>query len=90
MKDNINKLEVDDTLRILEEQIISLSEKIKSGRVKDVKKEEIKLKQIRLLANLLKTHIQILEAKTLEQLTKELEEIRMDIEKINSLKPSDI
>jgi len=39
-------------LEILQEQINHLSDKIKNGRIKDVKKEELRIKQIRTLAYL--------------------------------------
>jgi len=51
MTDN---LDISGTLKILEEQINSLSEKIKSGRIKNPKNEEIKIKMFRTLVYLSK------------------------------------
>ncbi len=69
-------LDIGGTLKIIEEQINSLSEKIKSGRIKDPKNEEIKIKMIRTLGYLSKTYIELIQAQKLEELEEELEKIK--------------
>ncbi|MGB9937861.1 MAG: hypothetical protein ACPK7O_09095 [Methanobacterium sp.] len=71
MADN---LDISRTLKILEEQIESLSEKIKSGRIKDPKNEEIKIKMIRTIGYLSKTYVQVKEAQ-IEELAQKVEEL---------------
>ena len=70
------ELGISGALKILEEQINSLSEKIKSGRIKDPKNEEIKIKMIRTLGYLSKTYIEMREATQIEELADEIAEIR--------------
>ena len=71
-----DELDVSGTLVILEDQIRTLSEKIKSGRIKDIKKEEIRIKWIRTLGYLCKTYAKIRESQKTEDLEKEIEEIK--------------
>lgn len=71
-----NNLDISGALKILEEQINSLSEKIKSGRIKDPKNEEIKIKMIRTLGYLSKTYIEMREATQIEELEDEIAEIK--------------
>lgn len=73
MNDN---LDISGTLKILEEQINSLSEKIKSGRIKNPKNEEIKIKMIRTLVYLSKTYTEMGEATHVEEISDEIAEIK--------------
>lgn len=70
------ELGIRDTLKILEEQIDSLSGKIKNGRIKDPKNEEIKIKMIRTLGYLSKTYIELREATQVEEIADEIAEIK--------------
>ncbi len=68
-------LDTEGTLKILEEQINSLAEKIKSGRIKDPKNEEIRIKMIRTLGYLSKTYIQMKQAPEIEELAGKVAEL---------------
>ena len=81
MNDESEYLEISSTLEILEDQIKILSEKIKSGRIKDTKKEEIRIKWIRTLGYLCKTYAQIKESQKKEELEKEMEVLKKVLEK---------
>jgi len=81
MNDDSEYLEISSTLEILEDQIKILSEKIKSGRIKDTKKEEIRIKWIRTLGYLCKTYAQIKESQKMEELEKEMEVLKKVLEK---------
>ena len=81
MNDESEYLEISSTLEILEDQIKILSEKIKSGRIKDTKKEEIRIKWIRTLGYLCKTYTQIKESQKIEELEKEMEVLKKVLEK---------
>jgi hypothetical protein len=81
MNDESEYLEISSTLEILEDQIKILSEKIKSGRIKDTKKEEIRIKWIRTLGYLCKTYAQIKESQKMEELEKEMEVLKKVLEK---------
>jgi len=70
------ELGIGGTLKILEEQINSLSEKIKSGRIKDPRNEEIKIKMIRTLGYLSKTYIEMRQATQVEEIEDEIREIK--------------
>ena len=81
MNDESEYLEISSALEILEDQIKILSEKIKSGRIKDTKKEEIRIKWIRTLGYLCKTYAQIKESQKMEELEKEMEVLKKVLEK---------
>jgi len=81
MNDESEYLDISSTLGILEDQIKILSEKIKSGRIKDTKKEEIRIKWIRTLGYLCKTYAQIKESQKMEELEKEMEVLKKVLEK---------
>ena len=81
MNDESEYLEISSTLEILEDQIKILSEKIKSGRIKDTKKEEIRIKWIRTLGYLCKTYAQFKESQKMEELEKEMEVLKKVLEK---------
>ena len=70
--DGRNVLGLDGVSEILEKEIKQLSEKLKTGRIKDEKKEEIRIKMIRTLAYLSQTYARIIEAKKLEELEKRI------------------
>lgn len=77
MTDN---LDIDGTLKIIEDQIYSLSEKIKSGRIKDPRNEEIKIKMIRTLGQLIKTYVQMVESKKIDELAQKVDELEKLVE----------
>ena len=66
-------LGLDGVSEILEKEIQSLSEKIRTGRIKDEKKEELRIKMIRTLAYLSKTYAGIKQAQKVEELEKKIE-----------------
>lgn len=67
----LSDLEVVDG--ILLEQIRSLSEKISSGRIKDPVKEEIRIKQLKTLGNLVNIHLKVVEAKRIGDIERRIE-----------------
>lgn len=71
--DGEDVLGLDGVSEILENEIQTLSKKIKSGRIKDEKKEELRIKMIRTLAYLSKTYAAIKQAQKVEELEKKLE-----------------
>jgi len=66
-------LGLDGVSDILEKEIQNLSKKIRTGRIKDPKKEEVRIKMIRTLAYLSKTYAKIKEAQKVEELAKKIE-----------------
>jgi len=76
---NSDKLEdkeilgLDGVTEILEKEIQILSKKIRNGRIRDPKKEEVRIKMIRTLAYLSKTYAQIKEAQKVEELENKME-----------------
>ena len=66
-------LGLDGVSEILEKEIQTLSKKIRNGRIKDPKKEEVRIKMIRTLAYLSKTYAQIKEVQKVEELEKKFE-----------------
>ena len=66
-------LGLDGVSEILEKEIQNLSEKIRNGRIKDPKKEEVRIKMIRTLAYLSKTYARIKESQKVEELEKKME-----------------
>ena len=71
--ENNEILGLDGVSEILENEIQTLYKKIRTGRIKDPKKEEVRIKMIRTLAYLSKTYAQIKEAQKVEELEKKLE-----------------
>jgi hypothetical protein len=65
-------LGIDGVKEILENEIHNLSEKIRSGRIKDPKKEEVRIKMIRTLAYLSKTYAGIIEAQKVVDVEKQI------------------
>ena len=88
MDDDLDKLlegkeilGLDGVSEILEEEIQNLSKKIRSGRIKDEKKEELRIKMIRTLAYLSKTYAGIKQAQKVEELEKKLEILEKSLKK---------
>jgi hypothetical protein len=79
--DDEDVLGLDGVSEILENEIQTLSKKINSGRIKDEKKEELRIKMIRTLAYLSKTYAGIKHAQKLEELEKKLEILEKSIKK---------
>lgn len=76
-----DEMNIEMILEVLNDMILKLDTKIKSGRIKDVKKEELRLKFIRTQGYLCKTYTEILSASKVEELEKEVEQIRSELEK---------
>ena len=66
-------LGLDGVSEILEKEIQNLCEKIRTGRIKDPKKEEVRIKIIRTLAYLSKTYASIKQTQKVEELEKKME-----------------
>ncbi len=79
--DSKDVLGLDGVSELLEKEIQILSKKIRTGRIKDPKKEEIRIKMIRTLAYLSKTYAQIKEAQKVEELEKKLEILERNLKK---------
>ena len=60
-------------------EIQNLSEKIRTGRIKDPKKEEIRIKMIRTLAYLSKTYAGVKQAQKVEELEKQFEILKKSL-----------
>ncbi|MGA2677000.1 MAG: hypothetical protein ABSE83_08925 [Methanobacterium sp.] len=82
MNDNDEDLILSKNLEILQEQIELISDKIKNGKIKDIKKEELRIKLIRTLCYLCKTHADIKEKQELEELRIEVEDLKESIGKL--------
>lgn len=70
MADNLG---IEGTLKIIEDQINSLSDKIKNGRIKDPKNEEIRVKMIRTLGYLSKTYVDMKKTEKIEELAQKID-----------------
>ncbi len=81
MKNDNSQMNIDQVLNIMEDMIQQVDKKVKSGRIKDLKKEELRLKLIRSQAYLCKTYVEIREARKVEELEEELELIKKQLEK---------
>ena len=66
-------LGLDGVSEILEKEIQTLSKRIRTGRIKDSKKEDVRIKMIRTLAYLSKTYAGIKQAQKVEELEKKFE-----------------
>ena len=74
-------LGIEGVKEILENEIQNLSKKIKNGRIKDPKKEEVRIKMIRTLAYLSKTYAGIIEAQKVAEVEKQLEILTTKLKK---------
>ena len=81
MSDNNEDFTFNKNLEILQDQIAFISDRIKNGWIKDVKNEEIKIKWIRTLGYICKTHANIREVQKLDELEEEVKKLkeRLDI-----------
>ena len=86
MTAEIKNLSTDQILEIIEDHITTLSKKISSGRITDTKREELRIKQLRALGYLAKTHTDLITQKKLENLAQEMEEIKEELNKKNNFK----
>ena len=76
MSEGNEDLTFNEILEILHDQIVFISDRIKNGRIKDVKNEEIKIKWIRTLAYICKTHANIRQAEKLDELEEEVKKLK--------------
>lgn len=74
-------LGLDGVSEILENEIQILSKKIRTGRIKDPKKEEVRIKMIRTLAYLSKTYAQIKEVQKVEELEEKFKILEQHLKK---------
>lgn len=80
MSDNNEDFTFNKNLEILQDQIAFISDRIKNGRIKDVKNEEIKIKWIRTLAYICKTHANIRQVEKLDELEGEVKKLKERLE----------
>jgi len=80
MDDHDKELSFEQNLEVLQAQINYLSDRIKNGRIKDVKKEELKIKWIRTLGYLCKTYVEVQSANKIESLEDEFKILRENLE----------
>lgn len=73
LSDSDAPLELDEIKIILSGHIRQTHQKILSGRIKDEKKEEIKIKTLNTLIQLAKTYTRILETEKVQQLDRYVE-----------------
>jgi outer membrane protein TolC len=72
LNDDNEDLILKQNLKILKEQIDFTSDRIKNGRIKEVKTDEIKIKYIRTLAYLCKTYANIREDQELKKIGEDI------------------
>ena len=80
MSEGNDDLTFNEILEILHDQIVFISDRIKNGRIKDVKNEEIKIKWIRTLAYICKTHANIRQVEKLDELEGEVKKLKERLE----------
>jgi hypothetical protein len=68
-----------ELVKILEEEIINLRNRIKTGRIRDVGIEEIRIKNLRTLGYLCKIHRELQESQKIELIKREIDEIRQTV-----------
>lgn len=68
--------ELDAMLEQLDGAIDEIEHKIESGRIRDVETEKVRIQYFRALSTLIRTKRRVLEDKTLEDLAKEIEELK--------------
>lgn len=73
----VDEMEFNDILNILDGVITDLNKKIISGRIKNSRNEELRIKQIRTLGYICKTFAEIKEAGKVEKLEKELKMLKV-------------
>ena len=65
-----------ELVKILEEEIINLRNRIKTGRIRDVGIEEIRIKNLRTLGYLCKIHRELQETQKIDMIKREMDELR--------------
>ena len=73
-------LTFDQNLEILKEQIDFISDRIKNGRIKDVKTDEIKIKWIRTLTYICKTYANIEKDKEVQEIREEIKNLKQHLQ----------
>ena len=68
----------DTMLRQLDGAIEELTDKIENGRIRDPKRDEVRLKQYRTLGYLIRTKRKVLEDTTLQELEQRLAELEQE------------
>lgn len=68
--------EYDEMLESLDTAITEVEYKIEDGRIRDIEKEQTRIKYYRVLAYLIRTKRQVLEDKTLDDLAEEIEALK--------------
>lgn len=81
-KDNSKKPIVEEDIgtnefvKILEEEIVSLRKRIKTGRIRNVEREEIRIKNLRTLGYLCKIHRELQKTQKIDMIKREMDELR--------------
>lgn len=77
--ENSTNMSVEEVAGLVSAHINELSEKIRKGRIKDPKKEELRIKQIRALSTLCKTYADLVTDIKIEELEKKMEIFEKEI-----------
>lgn len=77
--ENGTYMSVEEVAELVSVHITELSEKIRQGRIKDPKKEELRIKQIRALSTLCKTYAALVTDIKVEDLEKKMEIFEKEI-----------
>jgi hypothetical protein len=73
LSDNDDPLELDEVKLILSSLIRETHNKVITGRIRDEKKEEIRIKTINTLIQLSKTYVRMVESDKIQKLEKDVE-----------------
>ena len=68
----------DEMLQQLDDAIDELSDKIENGRIRDPKRDKVRLKQYRTLGYLIRTRRKVMQDATLQDLEAEIQELKAD------------
>ena len=68
----------DEMLQQLDDAIDELSDKIENGRIRDPKRDQVRLKMYRTLGYLIRTRRKVMQDATLQDLEAEIQELKSD------------
>lgn len=74
-------IDTDELVKIIDVEIVNLTKRIKTGRIRDVDREKIRIKNLRTLGYLCKIHHELQESQKIDMIHNELEDIREIIAK---------
>ena len=75
------EIDINDISRILSEEITSLQKRIKTGRIRDPKNEEIRIRNLRTLGYLCNIYKNLNESEKLESIERKMEDLQLAMEK---------